>query len=116
MNNEEESLQGDGDASVSSFSDADDESSENDEEEDAEETDQGDTENDDLEEEDEAKVIVDWGEIEAGNISTDLVSKVSSSSVGDNDTVSAEDIEDFIGKPEASEMVSLLNWLFFYRL
>lgn len=104
MNNEEESLQGDGDASVSSFSDADDESSENDEEEDAEETDQGDTENDDLEEEDEAKVIVDWGEIEAGNISTDLVSKVSSSSVGDNDTVSAEDIEDFIGKPEASEM------------
>lgn len=102
-NHDEDSLQSDlssysGDHS--SCSDADDESSDDEEIEDDQE---------------EAKVIVDWGEIAA----EDLVSKVSSSVTEDNDSVSADEIEDFIGKPETSDMVScklsliFLNNIFF---
>jgi hypothetical protein len=50
--------------------------------------------------------------VPVGSNSTDVVSKVSSATE-ENDSVSADEIEDFIGKPETSDMVRSLTNLDF---
>lgn len=100
-NGEDGSVSSDSGASSISSDDSNDESSDDEELQHDVSADQEDSE------EQVKKVIVDWGDVSSDNHSTDVISRVASDAdENDNDSMSAEEIEDLIRKPQASDMVS----------
>lgn len=98
-NGEDGSVSSNSGASSISSDDSNDESSDDEELEQDVSADQEDSE------EQVKKVIVDWGDVSSDNHSTDVISRVASDAdENDNDSMSAEEIEDLIRKPQASDM------------